>query len=202
MSDCGCRHEARNPGERRILWIALALNAAMAVIGGVAGWIAESTGLWADALDMLSDAGAYAIGLLAVGRSLRFKTNAARLIGIVLLLLGVGVVAEVIRRAIYGAEPLSAWMIGVALLSLTVNIIVLRMLAPLKSGEIHLRATWISTRADVVANFGVILAGTLVWVLGSPYPDLIVGAAIGVYIVKEAFEILTDANRAQPAPPA
>ncbi len=37
MSDCGCHHEAKNKEERRILWIALVLNAAMAVIGGIAG---------------------------------------------------------------------------------------------------------------------------------------------------------------------
>ena len=50
MSDCGCHHEATNAQERRILWIALWLNAAMAVVGGTAGWVAESTGLLADAL--------------------------------------------------------------------------------------------------------------------------------------------------------
>lgn len=40
MSDCGCHHEAKNAIERPVLWVALALTAAMAVIGGVAGWIA------------------------------------------------------------------------------------------------------------------------------------------------------------------
>ena len=29
MSDCGCDHEATNPKERKVLQIALALNAAM-----------------------------------------------------------------------------------------------------------------------------------------------------------------------------
>lgn len=196
MSDCGCHHEARNAQERRILRIALVLNAIMAVVGGVAGWIAESTGLLADALDMLSDATAYAIGLIAIGRTARFKANAALLSGSVLLVLGVGVLVEVGRRIIYGAEPLSGWMIGTALLSLVVNFTVLRMLAPLKSGEVHLRATWLFTRADVVANLGVILAGALVLWLGSPYPDFIIGALIGLYVIKEAVEILGDARRA------
>jgi len=194
MSDCGCHHQARNEGERRVLWIALALNATMAVIGGVAGWIAQSTGLLADALDMLTDAGSYAIGLLAVGRSGRFKANAARFTGLVLLFLGAGILFEVGRRILHGAEPLGAWMIGTTLLSLAVNITVLRLLAPFKEGEVHLRATWICTRADVVANFGVILAGALVWALGSPFPDFIVGTLIGIYVLKEAFEILRDAR--------
>jgi cation diffusion facilitator family transporter len=197
MSDCGCHHEAKNAQERKILWIALALNAAMAVVGGVAGWIAESTGLLADALDMLSDATAYAIGLIAIGRTARFKANAALLSGSVLLLLGLGVLLEVGRRVFYGAEPLSGWMMGTALVSLVVNLTVLRMLEPLKSGEVHLRATWLFTRADVVANLGVILAGALVWWLASPYPDFVIGALIGLYVIKEAVEILGDARRAR-----
>lgn len=196
MSDCGCHHEAKNAQERRVLWIALVLNAAMAVIGGIAGWIAHSTGLLADALDMLSDATAYAIGLVAIGRTARFKANAAWLSGGILLVLGIGVLVEVGRRVLQGAEPLSGWMIGTALLSLVVNVIVLRMLSPLKSGEVHLRATWLFTRADVVANIGVILAGVLVWWLANPYPDYVIGTLIGLYVIKEAIEILRDARRA------
>lgn len=194
MSDCGCHHEAKNAQEKRVLIIALALNAAMAVIGGIAGWIAQSTGLLADALDMLSDATAYAIGLVAIGRTARFKANAALLSGSVLLVLGVGILFEVGRRVLQGAEPLSGWMIGTALLSLAVNVFVLRLLAPLKSGEVHLRATWLFTRADVVANIGVILAGVLVLWLGSPYPDFIIGVLIGLYVIKEAIEILREAR--------
>jgi len=71
------------------------------------------------------------------------------------------------------------------------------LLAPLKSGEVHLRATWLFTRADVVANIGVILAGVLVLWLGSPYPDFIIGTLIGLYVIKEAVEILGDARRAR-----
>lgn len=197
MSDCGCHHEAKSAQERRVLWIALALNAAMAVIGSIAGWIAESTGLLADALDMLSDSAAYAIGLVAIGRTARFKANAAWLSGSVLMMLGIGVLVEVGRRVLHGAEPSSGWMIGIALLSLAVNVAVLRLLAPLKTGEVHLRATWLFTRADVVANIGVILAGVLVLWLATPYPDYIIGALIGLYVIKEAFEILGDARRAR-----
>lgn len=197
MSDCGCHPEAENPKQRRVLWIALALNAAMALIGGIAGWMAQSTGLLADALDMLSDASAYAIGLIAIGRSARFKANAAYGSGGVLLLLGLGVLVEVGRRAIFGSEPASGWMIGVALLSLVVNMTVLRMLSPLRSGGVHLRASWIFTRADVVANVGVVLSGVLVAVTNTRYPDLVIGTLIGLYVIREAFEILSEARQAK-----
>jgi cation diffusion facilitator family transporter len=166
----------------------------MAVVGGLAGWIGQSTGLLADALDMLADAAAYSIALLAIGRSALFKTRAATMSGGILLVLGIGVLVEVGRRFVYGSEPLSEWMIGTALLSLVVNLAVLRLLAPMKTGEVHLRATWLFTRADVVANVGVILAGLLVLWLRVPYPDYVIGALIGLYVIKEAIEILRDAR--------
>lgn len=195
MRDSGCETpELKSGQERRVLRIALGLNAAMAVVGGLAGWIAQSTGLLADALDMLSDATAYTIALMAIGRSALFKIRAARLSGGLLLVLGLGVLFEVGRRLIYGAEPVSEWMIGTATLSLVVNLAVMRMLAPMRSGEVHLRATWLFTRADVVANLGVILAGVLVLWLAVPYPDFIIGALIGLYVIKEAIEILRDAR--------
>lgn len=199
MTDCGCHHEARDARERKVLGVALALNAAMAVIGGAAGWWAHSAGLLADALDMLSDASAYAIGLVAIGRGARFKANAALASGVLLLFLGLGLLAEVVHRVMQGADPMSGWMVGTAMLSLAVNLTVLRLLAPFKSGEVHLRASWLFTRADVVANLGVILAGALVFWSGTPYPDFLIGALIGVYVVKEALEIITEARSARRA---
>jgi cation diffusion facilitator family transporter len=169
----------------------------MAVVESASGLYADSTGLVADALDMLADALAYGIALFAIGRADTFKAGAARLSGILLLILGVGVLLDVARRAIYGSEPEGAWMIGVAVLALVVNVIVLRLLTPLREGEVHIRAAWLFTRADVVANAGVILSGLLVLSLGFRYADLIVGTAIGLYVIKEALEILSEAREAK-----
>jgi Co/Zn/Cd efflux system component len=182
--------------DRRVLRIALALNAAMFVIGILADVLSQSTGLIADALDMLADASAYGIALIAVGRTDRFKSGAAAVSGAVLLLLGVGVLLDVGRRAFLGSAPEGLAMIGVAAISLPVNASVLGMLGRFRSGEVHLRATWIFTRADVVANLGVIASGVLVLLTGSRYPDLVVGAAIGTYVVREAWEILEEARTA------
>jgi len=195
VSDCGCHVEpAQDPKQRRTLWIALVLNAGMALVGFLIGWWAQSTGVLADALDMFSDATAYAIGLLAIGRSPLFKRRVAEVSGTVLLILGVGVIVEAVRRGLVGSEPSSLWMMAAASLSLVVNLAVLRMLRPFRHGEVHLRATWIFTRADVVANIGMLVAAGLVLMTASRFPDLIVGAAIGAYIVKEAVGILRDAR--------
>lgn len=195
MSECGCHVEAaEDPRQRRTLWIALLLNATMAVVGFTVGWLAQSTGVLADALDMLSDASAYAIGLAAIGRSATFKRRAAQWSGAILLVLGLGIVVEALRRGVMGSDPVSGWMMLAAGLSLAVNLTVLRMLRPFQQGEVHLRATWIFTRADVVANVGVLAAGGLIALTHSRFPDVIVGAAIGTYVAKEAIEILREAS--------
>jgi len=197
MGDCACHDTAAETADqRRAIAIALALNLAMFVIGTVAGLLAESASLLADALDMLADASAYGIALLAIGRTATFKQRAATASGLILAALGSGVVLETIHRAVAGSEPEGWIIVGGAMLSLVINASVLRLLHRYRNGEAHLRASWIFTRADVVANVGVIAAGMLVLVTGSRVPDLVVGCLIGAYVIKEAVEILRDARRA------
>lgn len=194
MSDCGCHAEVESAEQQRILKLALVLNATMFVIGLFAGVIAESTGLIADSLDMLADASAYTIALVAIGRSGAFKARAAQTSGTILLVLGIAVLTDVARRGVTGANPESTIMMSVAGLSLLVNSTVLYLLDRYRRGEVHLRATWIFTRVDVIANIGVISAAVLVRFTHFAWIDLLVGAAIGAYVIKEAFEILSGAR--------
>ena len=179
---------------RRVLRIAFVLNATMFVIDVGAGLIARSSGLLADGIDMLSDAAVYGLSLIAVGRSHTFKHRTAFVSGLLLAASGVAVMADAIRRALEGGVPDPRIMAAAAVLSLLVNGTVLRMLTRFRDGEVHLRASWIFTRADVIANVGVITAALLVSVTASRTPDLVVGLAIGIYVIKEAWEILSDAS--------
>lgn len=181
--------------ERATLRVALVLNAAMFVVGMTVGLWAQSTGLMADALDMLADASAYAIALMAVTRGPAFKRNAARWSGTLLVFLGAGILLDVLRRGLIGSEPKGLAMMAYSIVSLAVNSTVLRMLAKFRHGEIHLRATWIFTRVDVLANLGVFSAGVLVWLTGLWVFDLLAGFAIGSYVVKESVEILREAKQ-------
>lgn len=199
MTECGCHAEASNEAERRILRLALVLNATMFVVGIVAGLIAQSMGLIADSLDMLADASAYGIALVAWQRSANFKASAATLSGTLLLILGAGVVAGVVWRLVVGSHPEGAWMMGIAFIALIVNATVLRLLERFRHGEVHLRATWLFTRVDVIANLAVIVSGLLVLLLHSAVPDLVIDTAIACYVLKEALGILREANEARVA---
>lgn len=196
MSDCGCQPGPVETGaQRRTLFWALALNATMFVVEVSSGMLTNSTGLVADGLDMLSDACVYAIAIAAIGRTTRFKANAATFSGTMLLILGLGLLIDVSRRFFAGGSPQGLWMIAVSLPALAVNVIVLRLLAQQRSSEVHMRAAWIFTRADVVANAAVILSGLAVLITGIRFFDLAVGAGIGAYVLREAFEILGEARR-------
>lgn len=183
--------------QRRTLKIALALNAAMFAIEVTAGILGNSMGLVAEGLDNLTDAAAYGIAMLAITQGAIFKARAATVSGVVLLALGVGVLIEVGRRAFYGEAPDGLLMLIVAATSLAVNGTVLRMLGKFRHGDVHLRATWIFTRADVIANIALIISGAVVLWTGFRELDLVVGAGIGCYVIKEAFEILEDARKAR-----
>jgi len=105
---------------------------------------------------------AYALALMAITRSFNFKRNAARLSGAVLVILGAGIVIDVIRRAIFGSEPIGLAMMAYSALSFAVNLYVLVLLSKYRRGEVHLRASYICTRADVIANVGVFIFGGIV----------------------------------------
>ena len=170
----------------------------MFFIEAAAGVIGHSSGLIADGLDMLADAFAYGIALAAVGRGIRFKANSATVSGSLLLLLGAGVLGDVVRRLLSNELPEGWWMIGVAALALTVNATVLRLLSKQRQ-DVHIRATRIFTQVDVIANAAVICAGIAVLLTGVRYIDLAVGTGIGVYVIKEAIEILRDARKTKRA---
>lgn len=61
-------------------------------------------------------------------------------------------------------------MIGFALLLQIANMPVLRMLAKHRHGDVHMRATWIDTRTDVLANIVVLASGAVVALTGFGMP--------------------------------
>ena len=192
--DC-CSIEVDSAEQARILWIVLGINAAMFVAEFVAGLIAQSTGLIADSLDMLADAAVYGVSLYAVGRSAGLKRRAAMLSGVLQVMLALSVAGEILRRMIVGSEPEPTSMIGVSLIALVANVICLALIAKHQDGEIHMRASWVFSKNDVIANVGVIAAGGLVLLLDEHWPDLVIGSLIVIVVFRGGISILVDAKR-------
>lgn len=200
MSGCGCEIDETSSLERKTLWTLLLINALMFVVEAVAGWLGESTGLLADSLDMLADASVYGIGLYAVGRARIVKAHAAFASGVLQIGLGIGVSFEVARRFLFGSEPVSHLMMAIGAVAFVANVTCLVLISKHQESGVHMRASWIFSKNDVIANIGVIVSGALVMYLGSRGPDLIIGALIAGVVVRGGFEIIREANQAKEKP--
>lgn len=194
MAGCGCQIDETAELERRTLRALLAINFVMFAVEAVVGWWAESTALIADSLDMLADASVYGVALFAVARSARLQANAATASGILQIALGIGVLFEVVRRFVYGSDPVSVLMMGVGAIALVANVACLILIAKHREGGVHMRASWIFSTNDVIANAGVILSGGLVMYLNNRLPDLIIGALIAVIVLRGGLHILREAK--------
>ena len=194
MSNCDCDIKIKNKEQSHVLIVLLAINLMMFLIEITLGIISESTALIADSLDMLADASVYGIGLYAVGKSVFVKIKAAYISGVVQILLGTIVFFDIIRRTILGSEPESLLMIFVGIAALIANIICLQLISKHKDGEVHMRASWIFSKNDVVANLGIILGGGLVYLLDSRFPDLMIGLVISIIVIRGGIHIIKDAK--------
>lgn len=194
MAGCGCEVEIKDKSERHVLIALLLINGIMFVTELMVGWWAQSTALIADALDMLADAMVYGVGLYAVGKSLLVKAHAAYISGVLQILLGLLVLFDIVRRIMVGSEPVSTLMIAMGLIALIANITCLILIAKHRDGEVHMRASWIFSKNDVIANLGVILAGGLVAWTGSRLPDLVIGSLVALIVIRGGILILQDAK--------
>ncbi len=181
---------AGDAAEARTLRLLLAINGLMFLIEMAWGIVAQSTGLIADSLDMFADAAVYGLSLYAVGRAASLKARAAHVAGWLQLALALGALGEVVRRTFTGSAPESAMMMAVGALALVANVACLVLIAKKRDRGAHMKASYIFSANDVIANLGVILAGALVSWTGSSYPDLIVGMVIAVIVLIGARRIL------------
>jgi Co/Zn/Cd efflux system component len=198
MSDCDCSINIESRRQSRVLITLLSINAVMFVVEVVTGIIAESTGLIADSLDMLADAVVYGISLYAVGRAVSGRIQAARVSGYFQMTLALVVALDVSRRAVFGSEPEPAYMVLIGLVALVANVVCLKLIARHRHDGVHMRASWIFSKNDVIANIGVVVSGGIVFVTGSRWPDLLIGIAIAYIVFRGALEIIEDARNERP----
>jgi Co/Zn/Cd efflux system component len=158
------------------------------------GTIAHSTALVADSLDMLADAIVYGISLSAINRSDLEKNRTAFISGIFQITLACLVVADVVRKVVFPSSPESLLITVIGLVALIANIFCLFLISKHREGEVHMRASYIFSKNDVIANLSVILAGFMVHLFNSNIPDLIVGMGIAVLVLGGGITIVRESR--------
>lgn len=191
-----CEVEALKARHGRVLWTVLAINAVMFFIEGSAGLLAHSTALLADALDMFGDALVYAFSLFVINRSPRWQAVAALLKGVIMLLFGLGVLAEAGWKIVHPVLPDAPVMGAVGALALAANLVCFFLLYRHRGDNLNLRSTWLCSRNDLFANTGVLMAAAASYALVSRWPDIVVGVAIAALFLHSAWDVLRQSARA------
>ncbi len=183
------------PGYRRAMWIVVLLNLGYGVIEIIGGFIAGSQALKADALDFLGDGLITLLGLLAIGWSMTWRARAALLQGIFLAVLGVGVLASTAYRVVVMQTPAFELMGILGAIALVVNVAAALVLIPHRHGDANVRAVWLFSRNDAIGNLAVVIAAGLVAWTRTPWPDLVVAAAIAGLFLQSAWAIIGQSRK-------
>ena len=195
----------RNRSIRRVLWVVLFLNVAVALAKLVYGIVSHSAAMEADGFHSLFDGASNIIGLVGLwyaGRPAdedhpyghaKFETFAAAVIGILLVVAGYTVGKGAVDSLLGEGVPTEVTTISfvVMLGTLAVNVVVTtwERHAGRRLGSEVLVADASHTLSDVLVSLGVIVSLVLVR-LGFELADGIVALLVAVAILRTAWVIL------------
>ena len=192
----GCEPAAKpDPAFRRVLWIALVVNAGMFAIELAGGLRANSASLLADAADFLGDAANYAVSLFVLGLAPIWRSRAAALKGLSMGLYGLGVLAVAAYNFNRAALPDATTMGWIGFLALIANLSVAVLLFRFRQGDANMRSVWLCSRNDVIGNVAVLFAALGVFGTGAGWPDLVVASIMAVLGLTAAQQVLRQAGR-------
>jgi Co/Zn/Cd efflux system component len=207
MSACcsgGCSSDKPpvDPKYRRILWIALLVNAGMFGVELLGGWAAGSVSLLADAVDFFGDAANYGISLFVLGMAPVWRSKTALLKGVTMGAYGAFVLGTALLHLAVGTVPKASTMGVIGTMALLANGMVAALLYAYRNGDSNMRSVWLCTRNDAIGNVAVLLAALGVYKAGSGLPDLLVATVMGVLGLTAARSVIIQARRELVAVPA
>ena len=185
--------DGMDPRYKAILWIVIAVNGAMFLTEMIAGQLAGSQALKADALDFLADTVTYGLSLAVIGASLRTRATAALFKGVSLTLMAIWVFGSTVYQTLILGVPSAEVMGGIAFLALAANIGSVVLLRPYKDGDANVRSVWLCSRNDAIGNVIVMVAALGVWGTSTAWPDLAVAAVMAGIFLSSAVQILRQA---------
>lgn len=193
MSDqCGTHDHTST--YRPVLWTVFFINAGMFVVEASAGQFAGSVSLQADSLDFFGDAANYLIALFVLTKSIRWRAGTALLKGVAMGAFGFYVLGYSLYQTLAEAVPAASVMGTVGTLALIANVVSAFLLFGYRDGDSNMRAVWLCSRNDAIANVAVIVAAGLVYVTATGWPDLAVGFFMAAIALHSAWQVIGHAR--------
>jgi len=193
-SSCSSDKPPVDPKYRRILWIALVVNASMFGIELVGGLASGSASLLADAVDFLGDAANYGVSLFVLAMAPLWRSRSALIKGIFMSLYGVFVLATAAWYFFRGMVPKAEAMGVIAVLALAANVFVAFLLYAYRNGDSNMRAVWLCTRNDAIGNVAVLIAAVGVTTIGAGWPDTLVAVIMGMLAIAGGHSVMMQAR--------
>jgi Co/Zn/Cd efflux system component len=197
-ADC-CGHDAKFEGlsanYKQRLWGVIGINATMFIVEMVAGALAGSQALQADALDFLGDTTTYGISLAVIGAPVRVRAWAAFAKGASLTLMAVWVIGSTLYHTFVLVLPRAEVMGAIGFLALAANASTVLLLLRYKDGDANVRSVWLCSRNDAIGNVVVMIAALGVWGTATKWPDIAVAGIMGGLFLYSSFQILAQSIR-------
>jgi len=200
-------HDHRLSGDRRALTIALVLVATILVAEVVAGVVAHSLALLADAGHMLTDVGALAFALVAAGMAARpaagrwtfgysrLEILAAQANGITLGLLAVWIVWSAVHRLVDPHDVRGGIVLFVALAGALASLAAAYVLARGSKESLNVRAAFLHIATDVAAFAAAALAGGLILATGWNRLDPVASLFVAALMLWSSAQLLRESTK-------
>lgn len=191
---------------RPLVW-ALLLIVGFMVAEIAVGIVANSLALLSDAAHMLVDAFALGLSVWAARLALRpagggmtFGFRRAEILsaqanGLTLLVLGVLIVFEAVRRLIAPPEVTAPLVVATALVGAAVNVVALRQVARANRENLNVEGSYKHLLTDLYAFGATALAGLVVWTTGFDRADPVASLAVAGSMLAAAWPLLRKSGR-------
>jgi cobalt-zinc-cadmium efflux system protein len=202
----GHSHAPADASEGR-LKLALALLVGLMAVEVVFGILARSLALLSDAAHMLTDAGALVLALVAIRLARRPARGAmtyglgrseilsAQFNGATLLILGLLIVFEGVRRLFDPPEVEGGIVLVVAVFGVVVNIAAVAVLHGANRRSLNIEGAFQHVLTDLVAFIATAVAGAVILLTGFDRADGIASLFVAAVMLRAAWFLLRDSGR-------
>jgi cobalt-zinc-cadmium efflux system protein len=202
----GHSHAPADASEGR-LKLALALLVGLMAVEVVFGILARSLALLSDAAHMLTDAGALVLALVAIRLARRPARGAmtyglgrseilsAQFNGATLLILGLLIVFEGVRRLFDPPEVEGGIVLVVAVFGVVVNIAAVAVLHGANRRSLDIEGAFQHVLTDLVAFIATAVAGAVILLTGFDRADGIASLFVAAVMLRAAWFLLRDSGR-------
>jgi cobalt-zinc-cadmium efflux system protein len=205
--DHGHTHAVSADADSGKLAIALALILGFMCVEVAVGIAADSLALLSDAAHMLTDAGALALSLIAIRLARRPAAGAmtyglkrseilaAAINGTTLLVLGLLIVYEGIRRLIDPPAVEGGPVLAVAILGIAVNLVATMILARANRESLNIEGSYQHILTDLAAFVATAIAGAVVLLTDFTRADGIAALFVAALMLRAAYMLLRESGR-------